>query len=343
MLADHFPPGWATPAFRSRVVVALLISAGGMLLAYNGFHTHAHSDFGAIWFGARAMLQHRNPYDVVGHGKEFDHWPILYPAPALVAAIPFTIFSERAATILFVGVSTFALAMAVTRTSWHLLPLFITQPYTSSAALGQWSILITAALFFPSIAAFSVCKPQAALPILFATRRKKAFVAALAGAGVLLVLSFMIMPRWPVFFLANIRASTGMRPPITYRGGLLVLLTLFRWRRPESWLVLSMACMPQAWGWYGTLALLTIPATFAESVALAGVIAIGGWIGATTMPTLPSAASFFSWAGSLIVLSVYVPVTLLLLLRKNEGPSPFWLSTLVSTRRDTHASGELRV
>jgi hypothetical protein len=342
MLSYHFPAGWATPTKVPRAVVATLIAVGGMMLAYNGFHVQKHSDFGAVWFGAQAMLQHRNPYALIGHGLEFDHWPLLYPAPALVAAIPFAVFSERTATMIFVGISTFALAMGVTRSSWHLLPLFITEPYTSAARLGQWSILLTAALFFPIIAAFSVCKPQSAIPVLFATRRKTAFVATLAGGAALLLVSFILMPRWPEFCLANIRAATGMRAPITYRGGLLVLLALFRWRRPESWLILSMACMPQAWGWYGTLALLTIPATFAESVALAGAIAIGGWIGAVTMPPISSADSFFGWAGSLIVFSVYLPVTLIVLLRKNEGPYPLWLSTIaLNGKTGAHVSGEM--
>src|SRR5665213_3673427 len=148
MLSDNFPDEWANPTTRSRLAVALLIALGGMAFAYHCFHAQKHSDFGAVWFGAKAMLQHRNPYELIGHGLEFDHWPLLYPAPALVAAIPFAVFSERTATMIFVGLSTFALAMAVTRNSWHLLPLFITESYTSSARLGQWSILITAALFF---------------------------------------------------------------------------------------------------------------------------------------------------------------------------------------------------
>jgi hypothetical protein len=319
MLSDHFPESWAEPTTRMRVLVAIAIAAAGMMLAFHGFQTELHSDFGASWFGARVMLQHRDPYLLIGRGREFDHWPLLYPAPALVAAIPFVAFTERAATVLFVGLSTFLLAFGVTRKSWHLLPMFITEPYTSSAKLGQWSIIFAAALFFSWLAVISVCKPQASVPVLVALRRRQPFVAAVMGGVVLLAVSFALLPHWPVEFYDNVRAAPGMQPPIARWGGFMVLLALVRWRRPETWLLIATACMPQAWGWYGTLALFTIPKSFAESVALAGAVAIGGWIGAVTIPSAMQLESFFAWAGALVVCSVYLPVTLLILFRPNEG------------------------
>lgn len=324
MLSNHFPERWAEPIMLSRVLVAIAIAAGGMALAFYGFKTELHSDFGASWFGARAMLEHRDPYLLIGRGKEFDHWPLLYPAPALVFAIPFAALTERAATVLFVGVSTFLLAFGVTRRSWHLLPLFITEPYTSSARLGQWSILFAAGLFFSSLTLISICKPQAALPVLVALRKKKSLVAAMAGGAVLMVVSLVLLPHWPVSFYENVRAAPGMEPPIVRLGGFMVLLALMRWRRPETWLLIATACMPQAWGWYGTLALFTVPRSFAESVALAGAVAIGGWVGVLTMPAAMSLDSFFAWSGALIVFSVYLPVTALILLRPNAGGLAQW-------------------
>lgn len=308
-----------------RVFVSIVISICAMCIAFTAFRSHPHSDFGAVWYGAKALLQHRDPYVLIGHGKEFEQWPLLYPAPALVAVIPFTVVSERFATTLFVGLSTFLLALGVTRKSWHLLPLFISEAFTSSARLGQWSILITAALFFPWIFVLSVAKPQAAVPILASSRDSRSFKAAVAGGVILLAVSLILLPQWPYSWLANVQAAKYMDAPIMRTGGIFIPLALIRWRRSEAWLLVAMACVPQSWGWYGTLALFTIPATFAESVFLAGTATLGGAIFATTMPSSPGLGEFMGWLGNLILITIYMPVTILVLRRPNEGPAIAWM------------------
>src|SRR5688500_20281127 len=122
------------------------------------------------WYGAGALANGDNPYSLVGPGRAFDFWSLLiYPATALVAVMPLMALSEHAAAIVFVAFSTFLLAFGVTRNVWHLLPLFLTEPYANSARLGQWSILLTAFLFFPLLGLLLCAKPQPAIPRLLDT------------------------------------------------------------------------------------------------------------------------------------------------------------------------------
>lgn len=308
------------------------MAAFGAWLAYTAFDTHQHSDFGSVWFGAKALLDGRNPYLLIGRGLEFEQWPLLYPAPALVSAIPFSVFSERTATMIFVAVSSFLLAVGVTKHGWHLLPLFLTEAYISAAKLGQWSILFAAALCLPGLAALAIVKPQSAIPVLLHAARATTWKAAVGGAVLLLGASFALMPDWPQFWWANFRATDNMEPPILRAGGFLLVLALLKWTRPESWLLLATACLPQSWGWYGTLALFTIPRDFRESLALVLTAGIGMLIGAILMPPNPGEAGFYSWTGGVIVISVYLPCLLLILLRRNDGPVPLWLRVLAGTR-----------
>ncbi|HEX2721332.1 MAG TPA: hypothetical protein VHM24_00335 [Gemmatimonadaceae bacterium] len=305
--------------------MAFALAAFAAVLAWLAFRTQAHSDFGSVWFGARAMLEHRDPYHLIGRGKEFEQWPLLYPAPALVAALPLVPFSERTATMLFVGLSTFLLALGATRKGWHLLPMFTTQAFVSSASLGQWSIVMTAALFFPSLAFLSVGKPQASIPILLATSERVALLAAGFGVLILGAASLFIFPMWPASWLANVRAARNMTPPVAHFGGFLVLFALARWRRSEAWLLVGTACLPQSWGWYGTLALFTIPANLRESVLLAAVAVAGGALAAFGVPDGLSNDTFLARVGAVIVLTVYLPATFLILRRPNKGESPAWL------------------
>ena len=319
----------AAPSIRMRIVVALAAATFGAVIV--NFHydsgPNVHTDFGMIWYGARAVLEGRNPYALIGPGREFDYtWKLLYPMPALIAALPLAWLSERLAATLFVSVSAGLLAFGITRSGWHLLPLLVTEAFVSSARLGQPSLIITASLFFPALGFLSAVKPQASLPILFASRSRRIFLYAIAGAVILIAASFLLQPSWVNRWLENLRAAPTMKPPLATPGGILILLVLLRWRRPESWLIASLACMPQSVGWYGTLPLLTIPASVGESLVLAGTSALGVYLGGLVVPPTHSLNSLFDWTGSLVVLTVYLPAAIMVLRRPNDSEPPAWLA-----------------
>jgi hypothetical protein len=75
--------------------------------------------------------------------------PVFYPAPALVAMIPFTALPVRLAGALFVFVSAALLAFGATRDGWHMLPLFPSVAFMTSSRLGQVSAFMCAALYIP--------------------------------------------------------------------------------------------------------------------------------------------------------------------------------------------------
>jgi hypothetical protein len=313
---------------RSRLIVATAIGAIGAFLIHfqYGLLPNFHTDFGMAWYGASALAHGHDPYSLIGPGRAFDYeWPLIYPATALVAVMPLMTLSEHVAATIFVAVSSFLLAFGVTRNGWHLLPLFATEAYANSARLGQWSILLTSFLFFPWVGFVLSAKPQTAIPLLLAAQSRKALVFALIGAVILTGISLALFPRWPLAWIEGVRNARFMDPPITRFGGFLVLLALVRWRRPEAWLIVALACMPQAWGWYNTLPLFTIPATWRESVAMAVVATAGAWIAGAPIHQVASLAELYDWIGTLIVFSVYLPATILVLRRPNSGPSPAWL------------------
>src|SRR5689334_6881561 len=67
-------------------------------------HGGQASDFAQLWYAARAWRYGMNPYDVVGPGRAFPWpFPLLYPLPAVIVAVPFSFLPVRLAEALFLG------------------------------------------------------------------------------------------------------------------------------------------------------------------------------------------------------------------------------------------------
>jgi hypothetical protein len=140
-----------------------------------------------------------------------------------------------------------------------------------------------------------------------------------------------------VSWISNVLTSNQMKPPVARMGGILILLVLIRWRRPESWLIASFACLPQSVGWYGTLPLLTIPQSLVESLILAGTSALGVYLGGYFMPDSHSLNDIFDWTGGVIVATVYLPAVIMVLRRTNKSGPPVWLQYIMRRSRSRQA------
>jgi hypothetical protein len=267
-----------SPTRVNRAIVASAIAAicGGFL----SVRRPALTDFSVIRFGGDALLHGANLYNLVGPGKAFDwDWPALYPATAYVLGIPFTFLPDRAASIVFVVICTFFLAYAITRKGWQLLPIFLSLPFIWSVILAQWTIILTAIIYMPVLAVVSAAKPQGALSVVLASERPSdAVVASFAGGIVLLAVSLVLLPGWPVDWLRIIRDAGHLQPPLLGLGGFLILAVLLRWREREARLILLMAAVPQMWLPYSTLPLMGVARTFRESLSLAVVMSAGALI-----------------------------------------------------------------
>jgi hypothetical protein len=309
---------------RAVVAVALAALAAAILLREYAQQPGFRSDFGIVWFAAKSILAGSDPYQLVGPGKPYElSTPLLYPAIAFVPAIPFTLVSEKTASLLFVSLSTFLLAYGMTARSWHLLPMFVTEAFASSARLAQWSLILTAALFIPALGALSLVKPQNGLPVVVGTPSRRTLAAGLIGGIVFTAVSLILLPSWPRSWLGLLGTAHHMGAPVIRLGGVFTLLVLLRWRRWEAWLVLALVCMPQTWGWYNALMLFVIPATWREACVLALVSSVGAISAGYLIGPFDS---FYSFQGAVMVATAYLPATFIVLRRPNEGTPPAWIT-----------------
>lgn len=330
---EGFPWGANTPSRPQRFAVAVVIAIAATILVATQFRLNPgqHSDFGPVWFGARAFVAGSDPYQLIGPGREFNWWNLTYPATTLVAMIPFAVFSNEAlATILFVCLSTVTLVWGSTGDGWHRLPAFASLAFVIAAAAGQWSILLASSFFLPVLSIFWIAKPTLGIAIAAATPAARSLIIGLVAAVCLLGVSLLVLPHWPQDWISNVSASSHFMAPIARGAGFAIAANLLRWRRPEAWLVFILACAPQSPGVYDLLLLLVIvPATYREACVLSLASTAGGLLLNLVPPVHP--AEWESARGMLIVVTSYLPATVIILRRPNEGELPAWLRLFVSS------------
>jgi hypothetical protein len=288
------------------------------------------SDFGQSWFGARALLHGANPYALVGPGLQYEWpWKLFYPATSMVIALPLSFFPEMVATFLFVAISAALLAYAVTENGWQRLPLFLSWPFVIATLAGQWSPILAAAILLPSLAWVLVAKPNIGLAVLAATSSRRLVRIALLGGLVITAISIGLFPAWPRAWLSNVVSEPHFGAPITRIGGIAVLLALLRWRRPEARLIVALACVPQTNSWYEGLPLLLVASTFRETLFLS-LISTLGYVLPPLVMTARNEVEFNAQMGALMVVLCYLPATLLVLRRPNEGELPAWMAPVAA-------------
>lgn len=329
-LDPAFPWGSNRPTVAQRIAVALCIAAVAAVAHYlRAAEVGGLSDFGAVWQGARVLLDGGNPYALIGPGREIEMpWPTRYPAPAFVAAAPLTLIPLHSASTLFTFVSTALLVFGATAGSWHRLAAFPSIAFFTSAQLAQWSILFSAALFVPFLCILAVVKPPTSLPVLAAARDRHSVKLALAGAIVLLSVSFMLFPQWPAAWLEVVEASDNFSIPITRFGGPAILLVALRWRRPEAWLILVAACTPQVAHPYNSLILLFVAATYREACVLSLVSSVA-WLGTAMFIQGQGSVGMRAELWGTLIAFCYLPAVIAVLRRPNVDPQPWWLRKLL--------------
>jgi hypothetical protein len=194
------------------------------------------NDFGWAVTTARALLRGDDPYA----GALRDSVP--YPLPVALFGLPLVGLNERTATDIFVGFSLALLTFGILRSRhrWRLLVL-LCAPLWSAVQTGQWSPIVMSAWFFPSLASvLSLVKPQIALPLAIVRLTWRAALIA----GLILLASLLIMPRWPVEWWELTQGFTFTIVPVTAPLGALFFLALLRPRHVRAWLLLLIAVLP---------------------------------------------------------------------------------------------------
>ena len=314
-------------------VIAALAFAG--IFALGATSENFRSDWDAVWHGSRAVLQRVDPYTVVGLGLAFDYgFPLYYPLPSLVAMLPLALLPLPVARLVFVGFSIGLFTYAVTRDGVHRLWMLGSGGFLAAMVSVQWSPLLTASFLLPWLAPVIVMKPNIGAALAAATPEQKFYARSLLGGGALVLVSFALDPQWIARWLDALQDAPHFTPPVLLWGGPIILLALSRWRRPEARLLVALACVPHTTVAYETLPLLLVARNGRQSALLAALSLVVMALQFAWDSRLPnigpeSGAAFAEWVrtvGTLSVALLYLPATIMVLRRPNEGPAPVWLT-----------------
>jgi hypothetical protein len=287
-----------------------MLSAGYVALLYSRQAPSTGSDFDQCWIAARALIDGGDPYAaVVAAGWP---WPLYYPLPAVLIALPLVLVPIAVARVVFAGVGAGFLAYAMTGRGWWGLAVFASAPLLDALTNVQWSPLLTAAALLPALGWALAAKPTIGLALWSAFPRRTTAIGVAVLAGV----SLLVMPGWPRSWLAAASTAHHILPPIVRPGGFLLLLALLRWRRPEARLIAALSCLPHSPALYEALPLFIAASTAREALALALLSYLA--YGATLL--LPSGLPLAEWNAArwpLMLLLLYLPVLLVVLRRPN--------------------------
>jgi len=315
---------------RQRFALAMLcgfVCAWATLRAFGVFSPHV--DVLQLWGAGRAVLNGQDPYQIVGPGLEFEWpWPLLYPLPAVLVALPLAPFTAVAATTIFGGVAGAVFAWALMEHGYPPLAGFFSAALMAAVRAGQWSPLLAGAMVAPVIGVLFICKPTVGLAYFIA----RPSWWAVGGGAVLALVSFAVAPTWVAEWLAAIKQNaemwypdTSYRPIITEPGGVFALACLLRWRRYEARLVAAIASVPLTPMPYEVVALFLVPRTAGEAAALSAASwAVQFWLD-HAIPSIPTIGGRYDYTAQVMAATMYPLATLMVLRRSNEGALPPWL------------------
>jgi hypothetical protein len=321
--AEEMSP-WKTKRISPRLAQSLVIGiAMATVTAVYEQHRVANqpSDFAQVWAAARAWLHGMNPYTVLVPGQPFlttlARYPLFYPMPAVLAAVPFVGLPLVIVDPLFVGLSAAAFAWVLMRERLDdpRLLVFPSAAGALFAQTSQWGPLLCAATFVPALAPLLACKPTLGLALLtgWPSRQK------LLGMAAFTLVSLLAWPSWPGEWFAGLSAGTHLIAPITRPGGFLILLALARWQLGEARFLVAWACMPQTPFVYEAVPLFLLPKTWAESIGLTALVLVAG-IGHRYDAPYATLDLEFQARGMWMLWLLFIPCTLGVLLRPGIRP-----------------------
>jgi hypothetical protein len=281
---------------RLRVLISATIGlASGVFCWFLLAHFHqGAADFGWAIAAARDLLAHRDPYATAMQ---------LYPLPAALFGLPFVGMRPEVAGGVFYGLSSGLMAFGLSRHGYHRLLVFMAYPYWAGFLTAQWPPLILASAFFPLLLPATLAKPQLGIPV-FLTRLSRNGIIA---CSLVLIASFLVLPQWPLLWMAHFHSYARFIPVLVLPGPLL-LLALWKYRDRDAIFLLLMAVMPQRW-FYDMLVLWLIPKSRREIVWTAFL----SWgAGVWRWYHIPHS---FTEVGRVAVFTMYLPMLVVVLAR----------------------------
>jgi hypothetical protein len=298
-----------TTANRLAVAGALGLAAGAyVILFFRRQSPLAVSDFDAIWTGARALAAGRDPYAAIESPPW--PWPLQYPLPAVLVALPFGFLPLQLARAAFMAVSTALLAFGLTRRAWWPLIALAGGQLFFALQSVQWTPLLAAAVLLVPLRVLWFVKPTSGAALFAAYPDRRALIGLLA----LLLLAFLVWPHWTDGWLSAARGAPH-RAAVLRPGGALLLLALLRWRLPEARQLAVLSLVPLSPHLYEALPLLLAARTRRELLALAVCGAVGLAAGAVTPHSFGPDHGPIPWA--VVLLTGYLPALVVVLRHRN--------------------------
>jgi hypothetical protein len=298
-----------TPSMRWRVAVSAAIGIGSGTLCWflmRHFHQDA-ADFRWALHLARCLLANQSPYDTPREQ---------YPVTAALFALPFLGLPPEAAAGCFWGVSSFLLALGLTRGGYHRLLVFLAYPYWAGMIAVQWSTIIAASAFFPILLPAAMAKPQVGVPVIFTRLTRKGLLAC----AVAVALSLIWKPSWPALWFHQWQNYEHFVPLLVLPGPIL-LLALVRYRDRDAQLLLWASAMPQRW-FFDTLTLWLIPRTRKQ---LLFTVLLSWGAGILRWNYTPHS---FTQVGRWAVTFLYLPMLALIFWNRKKAAEPVWSDPL---------------
>ena len=283
------------------LVLGFLVVVCFRLAAYRA-QGQLGTDFDLLYYAAIHLLAGDNPYPIV---HQWYPYPLFYPLPAVLVAIPFTILPVQVARPAFDIVSGALLTYAL----WHYrgpraVLALLSGAYFLAAKFGQSSPLVTAGALMPALGFLLAVKPNHGLA-LFAARPSR---AALLGILAILALSFVLLPSWPLdWWSALHQRSEHLVSPVLRPFGWLLLLAALRWKTPEGRLLVVLSLVPQNSLPYDLVPLALIP----RNPIQMGVLVVGSWLAVGTLGgnlDLPDLAAMTARIWPVMLAAVYLPM-----------------------------------
>lgn len=308
------------PSARTRVAVALLVAAFTVLIVIHDVTAApgVRTDFDQHWFAARAILAGRNPYLLIGPGREFDWvFQYFYPLTTAVAVIPLAVLPLVVARALLLAASAGLLSWLITRDHWWKLTIFASGAFIDAIKWAQWSPLLACTLLTPALGFLTAIKPNFGVILVASMRSAKAAVQAILGGALLVGISLVVQPAWPRSWLSIFGTRSAFVSLVQYPEGAFLLLALLRWRRADARLLLAMSILPFTPVPHSILFLLLIPRS-PVVLMLLGIVT-------NAMLLIPEASGPVTeesrFLGRLILWSVAFPLLAVVLRRPNVGPA----------------------
>lgn len=307
---------WST---RAAVALAFAALTGTFATARVAHEPNWPTDFDQLWHAARALRDGIDPYSVVGPDRPFAWlWPLYYPFPAVLVALPFSWLPVPIARVAFTTVGAGILGWAMgpkIRTHW---PLLLSASYIIASSRTQWTPMLLAAMWLPAFGFLATAKPNVGIAALLAIRPPRRLGHALAGCIAMVAVSFLIRPDWMTSWLDGIARAPHIQAAVTVLpAGPLLGLALLRWRRPEAWLFLGLVAIPHTPSLYDLLLLFFGCRRLRESLALAVLTQALFW-GIVLFGSFPTFDAYAEGLGRAAIYVVYLPVLVALLARPNR-------------------------